>query len=124
MIQTRFGVFETNSSSTHTLCIMPAETYEKVCSGELFIEDYGKEVYTREEAINKAVERNNRYCSKKYTREEVASMEEEDLLAFLKDMDIVQFDDWGSDYLEFFEEKYTTPSGDKIVVFGQYGYDA
>lgn len=123
MIQTRFGVFETNSSSTHTLCIVSDDEYKKLVSGELFIEDYGEEVYTREEAIDKAIERNNRYGSRKYGREEVASMEEEDFLAFLKDMDIVQFDDWGSEYLEFFEEKYTTPSGDKIVVFGQYGYD-
>lgn len=123
MIQARFGVFETNSSSSHTLCILPKETYDKVCSGELFISQYGDTTYTRDEAIDATIGWRHRWSDQKYTREMVEAMDEETLLEFLKTGGIVKFDDWGSEWLEFFEESYTTSSGDEIVVFGQYGYD-
>lgn len=34
----RFGVFETNSSSVHSLTIVDAETYEKFKNGELLMD--------------------------------------------------------------------------------------
>lgn len=123
MIQKRIGVFETNSSSTHTLCIVPKDVYEKVVAGELFISRYGDTTYTRDDAIDAAIVWRNRWSTQKYTREMVDAMDEDTLLQFLKNEEIVKFDDWGSDWLEWFEESYTTPSGDEIVVFGQYGYD-
>ena len=123
MIQIRIGVFETNSSSTHTLCIMPAETYKKLSSGELYIQQWGDKVYTRDEAIDRAIEQNNRYDNRKITREMVEEMNYDEFHEFLSGCEIVNFDNWGSEYLDYFEEKYTTPSGDEIVVFGQYGYD-
>ena len=123
MIQTRVGVFETNSSSTHTMCIVTAEEMKKLQSGELFISSWGGKIYTREEAINEAISTNNRWNSTKYTRSDVDGMSESDLIEFLDVNDIKTFDTWGSEYLEYFEEEYTTPSGDKIVVFGEYGHD-
>jgi hypothetical protein len=41
----------------------------------------------------------------------------------IKDMDFISFDDEGSEYLESFYEEFTTPSGETIVAFGEYGYD-
>lgn len=124
MIQKRIGVFETNSSSTHTLCIVTDEEMKKLQSGELFISNWGSKLYTREQAINEALTAYNRRYDDKYTRERVDAMDESELLDFLSCNEIVTFENWGSEYLDYFEESYTTDSGDKIVVFGQYGYDA
>ena len=42
---------------------------------------------------------------------------------YLREMDFISFDDEGSEYLEGFYEEFTTPSGETIVAFGEYGYD-
>ena len=52
MRQIRFGTFETNSSSTHSLVIGTPEQIEKWENGELFIyyyDDYATEFKTKEE---------------------------------------------------------------------------
>jgi hypothetical protein len=41
----------------------------------------------------------------------------------LRDYDFISFDDEGNEYLESFYEEFTTPSGETIVAFGEYGYD-
>lgn len=46
--QIRFGVFETNSSSTHAVAIMTEEEYQKYKKGEVLISRYG-DVMTKEE---------------------------------------------------------------------------
>lgn len=91
----RFGAFETNSSSTHSLIICTDEEYNRWYDGEMVID---KE------------------------REEIVSMPSDEEL---------KEDRWRymtrSDYeylsMDTFHEKYTTKSGDKIRVFGWYGYD-
>jgi len=42
MKQIRVGVFETNSSSTHSLTIVPEEEYEKWVASELLFDQYKK----------------------------------------------------------------------------------
>jgi hypothetical protein len=46
--QIRFGVFETNSSSTHAVAVMTDEEYQKYKKGEVLISRYG-DVMTKEE---------------------------------------------------------------------------
>ena len=82
--QTRVGVFETNSSSTHSLTICTEDDFERFKSGEL-----------------------------RLNRRELVKPDP-------KDDDQVAYEDMGSD-LEYFEEEFTTPSGDKMVAFGEYG---
>ena len=41
----------------------------------------------------------------------------------IKDVGIYRYDDYPLDYLEWFECEYTTPGGETVVAFGQYGYD-
>lgn len=91
----RFGAFETNSSSTHSLIICTDEEYNRWYGGEMVID---KE------------------------REKIVSMPSDEEL---------KEDRWRymtrSDYeylsMDTFHKKYTTKSGDKIRVFGWYGYD-
>ena len=120
--QIRRGVFETNSSSTHSLTMMMKSDYKRwedenlyLFNGSGWSWDFNKPVantlYTREEAVKFV--KNNRYYDSSYEVDD----------EYLKEMDFISFDDEGSDYLEGFYEEFTTPSGETIVAFGEYGYD-
>lgn len=121
MRQIRRNVFETNSSSTHSLTMMMKSDYERWHSEKLYLYDggYGWEfnkpvlhrLYTRDEVI--AFAKNNKY----YTYTEDIDNDA------LKDMGFISWDDEGSEYLEGFYKEFTTPSGETIVAFGEYGYD-
>lgn len=88
-INIRNNVFETNSSSVHTLCICTKEEYEKFKNGELLY-DLDLDVLTPD-VQNK---RGDGY--------------------------ITYNEFWEDDgCLETYHEEYTSPSGDKIVVFGK-----
>lgn len=119
--QIRRGVFETNSSSTHSLTMMMKSDYKRwedenlyLFNGSGWSWDFNKPVantlYTREEAVEFV--KNNRYY---HANDEVDD-------EYLRDMDFISFDDEGNEYLEGFYEEFTTPSGETIVAFGEYGY--
>lgn len=122
MKQVRRGVFETNSSSTHSLTMMMKSDYERWQNEQLYLYtgsgwgwDFNKPVcnhmYTRDEAV--AFAKSYRYYDE----------EEEIDNKLLKYMDFISWDDEGSEYLESFYEEFTTPSGEIIVAFGEYGND-
>jgi hypothetical protein len=48
-VQIRQGVFETNSSSTHSLSIISKEQSDLLDTGEVYINGYGLEIVTKEE---------------------------------------------------------------------------
>lgn len=98
MFSIRRNVFETNSSSTHSLCICTQEEYDK---------------WKNKEAIF------NRWSEKIISAEDYLKLEDN----WVKE-DCQTYDDYMyNGYLEYYEEKFTTPSGDKMVAFGKYGYD-
>ena len=101
MKQIRVGVFETNSSSTHSLTIVSEEDYNKWVSGELLLDTY-KDVIVP--------------FPKGYVK--VGDEEFED-----EDGDLKTYDQWCDSEKEDFTQHFTTKSGDKIVAFGQFGYD-
>ena len=45
----RYGVFETNSSSSHSLCVCTKEEYEKFKKGDLVLDTYESELIPRPE---------------------------------------------------------------------------
>ena len=100
MRQIRKNVFETNSSSTHSITMCMKSDYDRWVAGELVWDKWG----------DKLVE---------ITPEIKTSMEndEGDYLT------CEQFNDW--DYIDYekFESTYKTPNGDEIVSFGYYGYN-
>lgn len=104
--QVRLGVFETNSSSTHSLVVCTKEEYEKWKSGELL---YDGEFITSEEALLQI---------QKYTPE-VTKIEDVDNL---REYDIFTFEDWGYDY-DTETNKYTTKGGEELVIRSYFGYD-
>ena len=120
--QIRRGVFETNSSSTHSLTMMMKSDYKRWKEEELYLYDgsgwgweFSKPVenqlYTRDEAVE-FVKKNKYY-------KDVDEIDDD----ALRDCDFISWDDEGSEYLESFYQEFTTPSGETIVAFGEYGYD-
>lgn len=107
MRQIRVGVFETNSSSTHSLTIVSEEDYEKWKSGKLLFHKYNDELVPIPEG---------------YTPKDEDSDEEIDEDSDFADLQT--FDEWNDDsYLEDFTKRFETKNGDKIVAFGKYGQD-
>ena len=120
--QIRRGVFETNSSSTHSITMMMKSDYDRWEKESLYLFNgytYGWEfnkpindkLYTKDEAM-KFVKNSKHYNDSDEIRDED-----------LREMGFISSDDEGSYYLESFYEEFTTPSGETIVAFGEYGYE-
>ena len=121
MFKIRQGVFETNSSSTHSLILCSKDEYKKLKQEELFIDAWDNSLITLEEA-------KNRYMAdaKKYNIDcpDIYNVSKEEAIDLLNDYDVARtFDNYSSNYFERFEKEYTTPNGESIVAFGYYGFD-
>jgi hypothetical protein len=110
MQKIRFGVFETNSSNTHSLTIVPKEVFYKWCRGELYFDNYDKIIVSEEEA-KRRYEGGDKSWNKTF--------EEYKKKYLLTRSDWFH---WNVD-LEYFETDYKTPGGEELVAFGKYGYD-
>lgn len=99
--QIRRGVFETNSSSTHSITMCMESDYDKWVNGKLVLDRWGDKLVEITPEI-----------------EESMKNDEREYLTY------DQFNDW--DYIDYetFKSTYTTPNGEKIVSFGYYGYDS
>ena len=128
MIQIRQGVFETNSSSTHSITIAPESDFNRWKNGDVYLNDgwwsssndpnKDKTFLTKDEAINLL-------GSYEYYKrnEDLNDMNDKELNDVFRDWDIYTFENYWDDYLEYYETHYTTEHGDNIIVFGQYGYN-
>ncbi len=92
----RFGTFETNSSSVHSLVMCSKQEYNLFRNGDLLLDrDYDELV--PKIAVDADEESGSRYQT---------------------------YDEFFNDgYYETFEQSYTSESGDEIVGFGYYGHD-
>ncbi len=148
IFQVRQGVFETNSSSTHTLTICSKEDYEDWERGDKFWldNDWGKLQTNKSFVTPEELEE----LTEKYNEEEQKRIDAGDKFAKILDMDKVlnerrDYDSWEDSYwdtersaleaytmddwyqrngdLETYERTFTSPSGDEMVAFGAFGYD-
>lgn len=100
----RFNIFETNSSSTHSLCICTEDEYEKWKNGDLIYSYWDNNMIKPPDNLDE--------------------MLDEDSLLYDSDaVDDYRPYDYEDEYLEWYEYHFTTPSGDKMVAFGWYGHD-
>jgi hypothetical protein len=116
----RKGVFETNSSSTHSITLCSKEEYDKWNNGELFLDKSWraeKKFITKEEAIEKL--KNNKYNS----YDNLDFDNEEKIVEAMRKEELYTPEDYFDEYLESFESTYITKSGEEVIAFGQYGYD-
>lgn len=113
--QIRRMVFETNSSSVHSLTMCSEEEYEKFQNSQLVIGWRGdlKDIKEAIKEINK-----DRNLPEDYMWED----NKDELSGLLRDYDYDTYETYGKDY-EWFEETYTTPNGERVIAFGFYGED-
>lgn len=137
MRQIRRGVFETNSSSTHSITICPQETYDKWLNGTALYDDLNNDFIEAEELTpydyEQAGQQYEKYKGKYYKNwDELSEAERKDYTSayVLKNknhygQDLLTYADWCVRHgdLAKYSERYTTQHGDTIVVFGYYGYD-
>ena len=126
--QVRRGVFETNSSSVHSLTMCSRSDFNKWSDGETFLYDgsgYGypddnkpvyRNFYTKEECI--AFIKSGRYAPD----DDFDWDDEESVEELFDEHDFRAYEGYERDY-EWFDDSYTTSSGEEIVAFGYYGED-
>lgn len=109
MKQIRNQVFETNSSSTHSITICTEDEYEMWKRGEVYWCRW-YETFVSKEDVEEGFNKNKgRY---------------DDFNDYLYEEGLYTFDRYNNDMeMETYEEHYQTKSGDKIIAFGYYGYD-
>ena len=123
----RYNTFETNSSSTHSMIILPLEDYNKLNLGEFYLRNYWNEtVITKEE-------RNKIMLDHLKEQEWIFSSEGDDIniTRYLEEhpWDIREFElpctleEWIGDELESDEINYLSPSNDELVIICKYGYN-
>lgn len=127
MIKIRYGVFETNSSSIHTLSIAQNEEIDKLKNDELLINlswRRGSYLISYEEALQELIK-----DLKELGRNEdliiANSGNREEIYNLMYEYDIAErFDRYlEAEYLESYEEEFTTKNGDRVLIFGRYGHD-
>lgn len=128
MIQIRQGVFETNSSSTHSITIAPESDFNKWKNGDVYLNEgwwsgsnnpnEDKTFLTKDEAINLLES-----CEYYKGNENLSDMSDAEINEVFRNWEIYTFENYWNYYLESYEERYATEHGDVIVVFGQYGYN-
>lgn len=129
----RTGVFETNSSSVHTLVICTEDDFDDFKNG--------KKAYTWKDDLVDAVEIDENEVEKK--AEEIYNSVRKSFWKDWNGLDISDKKDYLKeareyfndgdyktykeffDYSDFetFERHFVSPSGDRMVAFGNYGYD-
>lgn len=133
--QIRRGVYETNSSSTHSLTMCSEEEFEQWKNGELLFDKQGSEPFVKANSLS---DDDKKYAAQDYenNKDEFSkdwsdlseSAKEKYYTKYAKENNIVDedaktYEEWQYSSLETFVDRYTSKSGDKIVAFGEYGYD-
>ena len=125
MRQIRRNVFETNSSSTHSLTICSKSEYER----------WGKDLWfdmDDDEFIPAGWTGDDIENVKQYYEERNGEGTWEGLNQEEQDTELTEYywsickdeSEWlDKRELETFYTEYTSPSGDEIVIFGRYGYE-
>ena len=102
----RNGIFETNSSMTHSLIICTKEEMEEWRNGELFRRRWGEDRLVTKEEMEKIIANEKEYADRD---------------------DFETYDEFMSDHgyweLEHDGGEFTTPSGDEMCWVAAYGRD-
>ncbi len=145
MKQIRKNVFETNSSSTHTLAICTEDEYKKWQEGKMLFNKWNETfiknniIITKQDKVE-AEERYNTYKGKYYKDWSELTEAERDEYTYnyiaqqRRQEKSFSFEEDGLTYQEFMQDcsnggletetsRYTSPSGDKLVITCAYGYN-
>lgn len=119
----RRNVFETNSSSSHSISISTETDWEAFKNGQRWV-DY-RELLTFEEAVSRVEEYYPEDAEK--LRNAYAAEDMEAVARIMANYEFCSYKKWEELREDYGEEtysyKFTTPSGDKMVAWGSYGYN-
>lgn len=132
MMQIRYGIFETNSSSTHSLYFANDKEWNDFTAGKTLLDEDGNFVLWKD-AVETVIEleKDRTYSppfwnddeETQYTEEEFRALNKEaQYNAFLRHYGYRSYESFG-EYREYYSESYTTEHGDHVNVFGEFGYD-
>jgi|Go1ome_3_1110792.scaffolds.fasta_scaffold68405_2 hypothetical protein len=125
-ISIRNSVFETNSSSTHSISLCSDKDYAEWVKGETYFYE-SKDIFIKEDEIIPYLASEEYRTVEELTElkntdpEEFDSLRREDGIKTYEEYFDIN-NDYGG-YFDTFVERFTTVSGDKVVAFGIYGYD-
>ena len=142
-LQIRQGLFETNSSTTHTITMANKSEYDAWNKGEVLFNLYEEKFLPVEQAIEeniKILSKSNDCEGEEFEKFVKAYRETKSISDALSIIEKPPFDesdiDWyelylgGDDYYErlceYYEtytKEFTTENGDTVVAFGYYGND-
>lgn len=123
----RRNVFETNSSSTHSITMCMESDYEKWKNGEMYWHRWNDELVSKEEVEKEMAKLREEFIADNPDFDENNEKWKEKLEQYINEdktyYTYEEFNDY--DYIEYetFVDKYNTPNGDTIVAFGYYGSD-
>lgn len=144
-VQIRQGVFETNSSSTHSITMVDKSEYDAWKNGEVLFNNDDEKFLPVDEAIEeniRIIKESNSNCDEsafnqfvelyrktKSISDAFAGTEEE--LTFDEDwidwyelyVDYEQYHERLCENYETYVDSYKTKSGDEVIAFGYYGTD-
>lgn len=111
MLKIRQSVFETNSSSTHSLILCSDEDYKKLNNEELLIGGGNRLISKeeRDEMIQSILAEHPEYDAEEVVKKYYLPM---------------TLEQWSEDeYLDYGEDKFTTKSGEIVHAIYKYGSD-
>ena len=126
MLKIRSNVFETNSSSVHSMVMCDDEEYRNLSEGKALITEE-KEIISIEEAYDLLVEESQEWYNKELLEEmKAVDLNDPDIIAALCDKYRIAFtleEYLNKEYYDFFDDSYTTKNGEIVHAFGYFGHD-
>lgn len=141
MIKIRYGVFETNSSSVHSLILCSDEEYKAFEQHQLYYNRWNHCFITYKEVRQEIIDLYNKDYSfftevwNEFISEEeespsiqtfdALSLEQKEYFIYhaLDGMICAPQDIFENEYYESFDDVYTTKSGEVVHAFGYYGQE-
>ena len=129
MKQVRSNTFETNSSSTHSICMCTKDQYDSWASDwdslkadSILYSNCKEKLVTVEEAIKDV--NSYREIVKLSDVIDANSPEHDDAIESLRDEGYMTCDDFDNNNdNEFYYDEFVIPGGETVVAFGDYGWD-
>lgn len=128
MKQVRSNTFETNSSSTHSICMCTKDQYDSWASDWDSLKA-DSVIYSNCEEKLVAVEEAVKYANRYHDYVELSdifdtdSPKHDDAVDYMRDEGFMTCDDFDDYTEESYYKEFVTPGGETVVAFGNYGWD-
>lgn len=128
MKQVRSNTFETNSSSTHSICMCTKDQYDSWASDWDNLEA-DSVLYSNCEEKLVAVEEAVKYANRYHDYVELSdildtdSPKHDDAVDYMRDEGFMTCDDFDNYTEEAYYKEFVTSGGETVVAFGNYGWD-